>query len=478
MASPTIQSFLDAYVQALRDRNAAIFAGAGLSIPAGMVNWKRLLSDIAREIGLDVDKEDDLISVAQYHVNERGGRDRLNEKLLNEFSRRARLTQNHRILASLPIRTYWTTNYDGLLEGALRREGKRPDVKMTVENLATTLHDRDAVVYKMHGDVSLPDKAILTKDDYEAYNSTHQLFSSALQGDLVSKTFLFVGFSFTDPNLAYILSRIRLLLDKNARTHYCLMRRVQRSDFGTAAAYRYALGKQELQVKDLRRYGIQGILVDDFAEYTTILERIATSYRQSSILVSGSAATYTPWPEKDAQELIQLLAGEIIREGCEIVTGLGGGVGPLVINGALAELERGGTRHMDERLIMRPFPQGFGNAAERASRWTKYRKDMLKEAGIALFLFGNKADAGAIVDADGMEEEFELAVANGLKVVPVGCTGYTAAKLHSRVAASFGDFYPQVGYKVLFEKLASPGTPGQVAQRVLAMVRKIREQGF
>jgi hypothetical protein len=205
--SAAASTFVEAYVQAIQDRNAAVFAGAGLSIPAGMVNWKGLLSDIGREIGLDVKKEDDLITLAQYHVNERG-RHRINEKLLNEFSRRARLTESHRVLASLPIRTYWTTNYDGLIEQAVRDQRKRPDVKFTIESLATTLYDRDAVVYKMHGDVSLPDKAVVTKDDYEAYNSTHQLFSSALQGDLISKTFLFIGFSFTDPNLAYILSRI------------------------------------------------------------------------------------------------------------------------------------------------------------------------------------------------------------------------------------------------------------------------------
>jgi hypothetical protein len=42
-----IDSFIDIYVQALRDQNAAIFAGAGLSIAAGLVNWKERLKDIA-----------------------------------------------------------------------------------------------------------------------------------------------------------------------------------------------------------------------------------------------------------------------------------------------------------------------------------------------------------------------------------------------------------------------------------------------
>jgi len=163
--------------------------------------------------------------------------------LVNEFSRRASLTENHKILAALPIRTFWTTNYDALIEESLRAAGKKPDVKATVESLATTTHRRDAVVYKMHGDVSLPDKAVVTKDDYESYDSTRHLFSMALQGDLVSKTFLFIGFSFSDPNLSYILSRIRILLGENRREHYCLLRKVQRLDFKKLADFRYAEAK-------------------------------------------------------------------------------------------------------------------------------------------------------------------------------------------------------------------------------------------
>ena len=59
-------------------------------------------------------------------------------------------------------------------------------------------------------------------------NEKRQLFTTALQGDLVSKTFLFIGFSFEDPNLKYILSRIRNLLDANRRTHYCLLEKIQK----------------------------------------------------------------------------------------------------------------------------------------------------------------------------------------------------------------------------------------------------------
>ncbi len=34
-----------------------IFAGAGLSIPSGYIDWKGLLKDFAGEVGLDIEKE-------------------------------------------------------------------------------------------------------------------------------------------------------------------------------------------------------------------------------------------------------------------------------------------------------------------------------------------------------------------------------------------------------------------------------------
>lgn len=48
----------------------------------------------------------------------------------------------------------------------------------------------------MHGDVSNPAHAVLTKTDYELYEHRRPLFRTALKGDLISKVFLFIGFCF------------------------------------------------------------------------------------------------------------------------------------------------------------------------------------------------------------------------------------------------------------------------------------------
>jgi len=171
------------YQSELQSGDAALFVGAGLSQPSGFVNWKELMREVASELKLDVERESDLIALAQYHINERGGRSRINRLLIDEFTRDSTLTENHRLIATLPIRTIWTTNYDELLETAFREGRRRPDVKTTKENLAITLPNRDVVIYKMHGDCRQPQDAVLTKEDYETYAEKREVFSTALKGD-------------------------------------------------------------------------------------------------------------------------------------------------------------------------------------------------------------------------------------------------------------------------------------------------------
>jgi NAD-dependent SIR2 family protein deacetylase len=124
------ERFVETFIIELEEENIAVFAGAGLSVGAGYVDWRKLLQPIAQELDLDIDQEHDLISIAQYHLNEKQNRSGLNRVLIEQLSPGHAPTENHRILARLPIKTYWTTNYDKLLEESLKAAGKIPDVKL------------------------------------------------------------------------------------------------------------------------------------------------------------------------------------------------------------------------------------------------------------------------------------------------------------------------------------------------------------
>ena len=452
--SREINNFIDEYVEVLKEGNAAIFAGAGLSIPSGVVNWKDLLRRPAKKLGLDVDRESDLVSLAQYIYNDSKTKTPLTELINNHFSQIGKITSNHKILAELPIRTFWTTNYDKLIEQALIQSGKNPDVKKRVNDLAIIKNKRDAIVYKMHGDVEVADEAVLIKNDYELYEKNNQLFTIALKGDLISKTFLFIGFSFEDPNLEHILSKIKILLDDHTRTHYYFVRKTSRKDYPDneegKEQFQYDKIRQELKCADLERYSIKPLLIEDYEDITAILETINERFNRNNILISGSASEFNDYKVSGikAEDFIHKLSKQLNKKEFKIATGFGLGVGSAIINGVLEGMEESHTRNVNEHLIMRPFPQYATNGKDIKQLWEEYRQQLISECGIVIIILGNKivkkpeSDEDITIEADGVIREFEIAVSKNAKVIPIGATGYASRSLWKRLMDDFDKYYP------------------------------------
>lgn len=437
----SVNELIRNYSKAVQEGYAAVFAGAGLSRSSGYVDWKSLLKPLAQEIGLNIDKENDLVAVAQYYRNERGNRAAINQAIMETFTNETKENENINILTRLAIDTYWTTNYDQLLENGLRGNNRKVEVKVDKDQLAVTLHDRDAVLYKMHGDVERPSDAVITKDDYESYDIKRPLFRTALQGDLISKTFLFIGFSFEDPNLDYILGRIHTLLNENERDHYCFFKRVQKEKGESDENFAYRKIKQDFREKDLKRYGIQAVFVDKYEEITDILKKIENVVYMNNVFISGSAEQFDlPWSKESAEDLAYQLSKTLVNRDYKITSGFGLGIGSSIINGALDEIYTTKYRHINEHLCLRPFPQGIANPAKRKSLSTKYRYEMLTQTGIAIFMFGNKKKDGVIINADGCWEEYEIAKSLGKIIIPLGSTGYVAKEILENIKKNISDF--------------------------------------
>lgn len=468
------------YTRELHSKNAAVFAGAGLSMASGYVDWKGLLSEIIVDLGLDPDKEHDLVTIAQYHCNEAGGnKGHLTQTIFNHFALAKSPTPAHRILASLPIFTYWTTNYDKLIEKALEEAKKVSDVKYTPKHLSVTRPDRDVVVYKMHGDIDHPTDAIITKDDFEEYPLSMAAFVSALRGDLVEKTFLFLGFSFTDPNIDFILSRVRVQYEKHQRPHYCVQKRVSMNSDETVEEFKYRELKQNYFIRDLKRFSVHTVLVDKYSEVAELLARIAANHRRSSIFISGAAEEYGDWKQSEAEDFTHKLSHQIAARKNRIITGFGVGVGGAVINGVLAYLNEIGKTISDEDLVMRPFPQVATGTTGLDEQWSSYRSAMLAHAGIAVFVFGNKCDStGNIVVSDGMLEEFELCVERGVHPIPIGATGFMAKELWGEMVKDLSKFYPDAtssfieDYQLLGDTSKSPDEIRRIVQRIIDHLQK------
>ena len=444
-------TFINNYVKALKENNAVIFAGAGMSIGSGFFDWQKLLEPIATQLGLNIKDEPDLTALAQYYVDHKGGsRGELNQMLIEEYGKlTGGINPIHRILARLPIQLYWTTNYDSLIEEALLANNKTPDVKKSETDLSVNKPKRDAIVYKMHGDIGTVAETVLTKHEYEDYNKSRELFSNAFKSDFVARTFLFIGFSFNDPNMAYLISRIRSTLGRNKKPDYFFIKR---------DADKPAQHLQEIKAASLMLYGLNAIWIDDYPEIEIILKEIETRYLQSSIFISGSADIYDPYSTDDALTFLHDLSKNISASNYKIVSGFGLGVGSAVINGVLDNMQHQRIQNLDNYLVLRPFPQVSTNPKLLPQLWKEYRDKFIPLAGIAIFVFGNKNGGGTL--ADGMEKEFDIAIANGLKVIPVGATGFISLQLWTKVLAAFENYYPEdPSLKPLFEIIGNNKTP-------------------
>lgn len=446
------------FVSAMHEGDAAFFIGAGLSRPSGFVDWRGLLRECASELGLDIDREHDLVAIAQYYLNRRNrDRARLNKILKTEFDKPAAFTKNHEIIGRLPVSTIWTTNFDKLIEMAIERTGRQVEVKSRDIQLALPVKGKEKILYKMHGDISNPDEIIICKDDYERYTREHEVFQNQLSADLVSKTFLFLGFSFNDPHLDYMLGHLRSLLEDSKRPHYAIMRKARldlhRERDEAERIFKYEKTKQELKIEDLHRYSIETHLIDNFDEITSILESLERNYYMRNIFVSGSAHEFGEFGEDRMRDLCMQLGERVIDQECRLISGMGLNIGDSVVKGALLRLYETGKLGLEKHLTIRPFPRNLPQGVVEEAFNKKYRTDMISKCGIAIFIAGTSRTAPESV---GVLQEYELAKNLKKTPIPIGATGFAARQIWESMQTDLDAWFGFSGNAELFARLNDP----------------------
>lgn len=478
----SIERFIRIYSKAINQGNAAVFGGAGLSRESGYLNWKELLRNFAADIRLDIDKETDLVAVAQYYKNEMGGnRNALNQEILNQFTKNTKENKTLNILSELPISTYWTTNYDHLIEDTLeKRSGKKVDCKRNQESLAINKDDRDVIVYKIHGDIDEPNRAVITRDDYELFEKTHKLFTTALQADLISKTFVFIGYSFNDPNLWQILSRIRILIGENQREHFCFIKELDEKEYKKYKGkekyknhddYLYDKIHQDLMIKDLKRYGIQTILIDSYLDIPVIFNRIQKNYITNRIFVAGSCRDYGAWKKDDAYHFLFNLGYRLVEKGYHISSGFVEGVGPQIINGALNAINDYRLK-IENTIAIKPLPliEGSDKYMNTSSK-KMFQNNMIEKSGIVLFLFGNNFYDSELEISRGVLHDFERALEQHKYIIPVASTGFCAEHILNIMEKDI-DSYKYL--KPYLNKLRNERNPEKLVDVIIEIIDNIR----
>lgn len=433
--------FVRKYTEAIIRDEAAVFAGAGYSREAGFCDWKGLLKNVARDIELDIEKENDYISLAQYYENA-NGYNALCGTILDSFSK----YKNNYVLAKsveiLPIKTFWTTNYDHFIEDTLKNDFKKiVDVKKNTKNLTCNLRNRDVTVYKFHGDIDDLSSLVITKSDYEAFERNHAQFINALNGDLINKTFVFIGYSFNDPELFNILKSIKLTFDKNQRTQYAILKRPVSKEFENEEDYKYAKIKQELKVTDLKRYGIETIEIDDYNEISQIFNIIKKKYLLNNVYIAGSCRKLPEnWTQKDADFLLYKLGYDLAKENYKICTGCIEGVGPQVENGVLNSV-LDNNLNLNSSLDIKRLPLINGNLHHMNKESKEVmRSDIYGKNGVTIFLFGNQYYNGVNMPSKGVINDYHRAKEQNMYLIPVGSTGGASYEILSDIEQDINNY--------------------------------------
>lgn len=215
------QALVEKLTTAAASNHLALFLGAGVSMAAGLPSWDELLEDLAGDIpslakllsDAGADSLDPLLR-GQLLAAEMSA-----STLAQKISQRLAAERHglpHALLAMLPAREVVTTNYDGLYEQACL--DARLSVSTLPGDILASLEKADRVLIKLHGNLapkappSNPKSAppngqetpatlpVFALSDYQQFEHTRGPLSGTLQGLLLTRHVLFVGFSMKDPN--------------------------------------------------------------------------------------------------------------------------------------------------------------------------------------------------------------------------------------------------------------------------------------
>ena len=101
----------------------------------------------------------------------------------------------------------YTTNFDDFIERSFKLN-HRPHKAVAIEEQMRT-DNGIAEVVKFHGDWNHPDRMVLTESDYEKRMEFKTPMDLRLWSDLLNRSILFLGYSFRDPNIAYLFRQVR-----------------------------------------------------------------------------------------------------------------------------------------------------------------------------------------------------------------------------------------------------------------------------
>lgn len=441
--------FTEKVATALNNNELALFVAAGLSASTGYPSWKKLLEPCAKDLGIILDDNTELYMIAQYYINSYGKNEltRIFEREINKINKDSEYLNS---VLDLNFRELWTTNYDTSIEDNLKKRNITPKVIHNDSDL-NKFTDGGIHIYKMNGDITNPEKMIIGKEDFDKYSVTHELMLTFLKRELIFKSFLFLGYSFSDSLVLNSLSSIKLCLGDSCNIHYTIFKNEQSPYFNYF-------------VEDLwKRYNIRALLVNEFDEIPYILRLIKKKSKEKKVFISGSF-DILPYNEDIFADIIcKFLVNNLYDNKYVICTGMGRKIGNYLAGHAFQYLSNHDLYDIEKYLMMRPF---FEKMAP--SQKYKHRNKIMDECSSAIFLFGKSPTSdGSVKISQGVLEEYNIAKEKELNIIPIPTTKYAAEFIFQEVKQNINAYPYLERYINLLQKESNPEKISKIVIEIL-----------
>jgi transcriptional regulator CtsR len=203
---------------AIDTNKLVVFAGAGISIDAGVPGWGTLIDEMKSEIDIP-NGEQDYLRIAQMYFNERQQKEYIEKVRTVLKHKKIMYNEIHEAIFKLVPEHILTTNYDDLLEKVIKKESLPFSVVSKDSEFPYALNAN--LLVKIHGDLNHTD-IVLKEDDYIDYSINHPLIEAFIKSVFASKVVLFVGYGFSDLNLKMIIQTVRNILGRDFQNAYLL----------------------------------------------------------------------------------------------------------------------------------------------------------------------------------------------------------------------------------------------------------------
>lgn len=415
------EQFLKQFSQQALDERISLFLGAGGSCDAGYPNWADLFLPLAKELGISTNESTDYYKLAQYYSNSFGKaelRKRINERInRNEYE--SRLLEE---LVDVGFSNVWTTNFDNAMEFNYRKRGVLTNKIFRDSDFSNIDLNRRINIFKMNGDVSNLEGIVATQDDFEKYVDTHRVMLMFFKRELISSTFLFIGYSFTDHLVLDCLSEITRYLGGSSTYHYTILK----NNFDDPY-FKHFIADLE------QRYNIRVLLVDEYKDILMLLLDLNEMIRNKRVFISGAYSSLNPSVESFSHNFSCSLTSMLLNSDYRIVNGIGRHFGTHLIGYANEYLAKQGIKNVDNHLIVKPF---VGNDVSAPEKKKNLREKIISQCGSAIFVFGESQDPGT----SGVMEEYDIAYNQHKTIIPISYPGMISEILWNRMRDNITQF--------------------------------------